>query len=139
MDGATEYLVAKPTIEEGSVTLFLDPNLKEEKFVVVVFYNHEIFKSGELIFTNSDEFEDFYSVDKSNAVYIEHGNNSMDSFQSLYGATNFLNNSKDANVVRELRVRYNGLSHKDEALAGAHVYWYVPNNTTMLKVDVDNL
>ena len=139
MDGTTEYLVAKPTIEEGSVTLFLDPNLKEEKFVVVVFYNHEIFKSGELIFTNSDEFEDFYSVDKSNAVYIEHGNNSMDSFQSLYGATNFLNNSKDANVVRELRVRYNGLSHKDEALAGAHVYWYVPNNTTMLKVDVDNL
>ncbi len=135
MDGATEYFVAKPSFNEGTFTLFLDPNKKEEKFVVVVFYNHEMFKSGELVFTNEDTFEDPYSVDKSDAIYIEHKNNSMESYQSLYGASNFLNNSKDANVVRELRIRYDGLLHKDEALAGAHVYWYVPNNTTMLRVD----
>lgn len=135
VDGATEYFVAKPSFNEGTFTLFLDPNKKEEKFVVVVFYNHEMFKSGELVFVNEDTFEDPYSVDKSDAIYIEHKNNSMESYQSLYGASNFLNNSKEANVVRELRIRYDGLLHKDEALAGAHVYWYVPNNTTMLRVD----
>jgi hypothetical protein len=39
-----------------------------------------MFISKELVFTNVEEFENLYSVDKSDAVYIELGNNSMESY-----------------------------------------------------------
>ena len=138
-DSGTYYLTAKPKYSEGLLQVYLTPNMTEEKFMAVLFYNHEMFKSGELVFKNLDTIPDETTVDKSDAIYIEHGDNSMESYQTFYGPNNSLLNSADARKVRELSVHYNGLLSGDEALAGAQVYWYVPRDTTMVTVDADDL
>jgi hypothetical protein len=58
----------------------LDPNKKEEKFKVVLFYNHEKFVSNELVFTNADEVVDKTTLDVNGSIKIAHGTNSKDTY-----------------------------------------------------------
>lgn len=118
-----------------SLTIFLDSNKAEERFAVVLFHNHEMYKSNELVFTN-DNFKNPNDIDRVNALSIKHGNNSFDNYQTFYSSSNFLRNNKDALISRELQLNYNGTEEGNEALIGASVYWYVPNHATM--IDVDN-
>ena len=111
---------------------------KEEKFKVILFYNHEMYESNVVVFTNEDSVPDATTVDKSDAIVIEHGENSQDTYQS-YGITNYLVNSADANKVRTVSVHYEGLLAGDEALADTQVYWYIPNQATMLTCDDKHL
>jgi hypothetical protein len=93
-------------------------------------------KSNELVFTN-DNFKNPNDIDRVNALSIKHGNNSFDNYQTFYSSSNFLRNSRDALISRELQLNYDGIEEGNEALIGASVYWYVPKHTTM--IDVDNL
>ena len=106
----------------------------EETFIVVMFHNHEKIISNQLIFNNLDEILDATTADAIGALYLEHNNDaSKDSYQ-LYSSTGMLLNAADAQVCRQLRVRFNGESGKDEQLIGATVFWYVPSTVTMLDV-----
>ena len=104
-----------------------------EHFIVVLFHNHKQITSNELIFENLDEVPNATIMDATGALYLEHGENSQDSYQ-LYGPTGLLINAADTQKRRQLRVRFNGESGGDEQLIGATVYWYVPNIVTMLEV-----
>ena len=108
---------------------------QEEKFVVVLFYNHVMYKSNELIFTNADEVPNKTMLDAADALIIEHLDNSYDNYY-IYNLTNNLNNIADKSLHRKIRCHYDGLLASNEILKEADVYWYVPNNdNSMLIVD----
>lgn len=112
----------------------MDGQRKEEKYKVVLFYNHEMYESNEVVFTNLDDVVDPTTADKNGAIVITHGTNSQETYQS-YGINNFLVNAADSSKVRQIEVHYEGLLAGDEALADAQVYWYIPNTATMLTCD----
>ena len=108
---------------------------QEEKFIVVLFYNHVMYKSNELIFTNADEVPNKAMLDAADALIIEHLDNSYDNYY-IYNLTNNLNNIADKSLHRKIRCHYDGLLAGNEILKEADVYWYVPNNdNSMLIVD----
>ena len=116
----------------------MDGNLKEEKYKIILFYNHEMCESDEIIFTNLDEVPDLTTVDKTDAIAIKHGENSQETYQN-YDSNNYLHNLADASKSRTISVHYEGLMAGDEILAEAQVYWYIPNANTMLNCDDDYL
>lgn len=124
----------------GFFTFSMQPDLNTEKFVALVFYNHNMYKSNELVFTNSDVIPDKTTLDKGDILIFEHGERSSDNF-SLYSDLGILMDSADEHYARQIKVHYDGLLAKDEALVGAGVYWYVPNNgdATMLTFDKEYL
>jgi hypothetical protein len=72
--------VAKPRAGEGLLNIYLNPNVEEEKFKVVVYYNHERFDSNELVFTNTDPVVDPTTIDINDAISINHGLYSSDTY-----------------------------------------------------------
>ena len=121
------------------LTVYLDPNKTEEKFKVVLFYNHEKFVSNELVFTNRDEIPDPTTLDSAAAITISHGNNSFETYQTSYASNNSLIKSSDALINRVLKVSYNGILGDNNSLSDGYLYWYVPRNTTMLSVNAKRL
>jgi hypothetical protein len=106
----------------------------EERFLVVLFHNHNKILSEELVFDNLDDVPNPTTIDAAGALFIEHYNDaSKDSYQ-LYGPTGLLLNSAETQQKRQLRVRFNGETGGDEQLIGAQVYWYVPSIVTMLEI-----
>lgn len=118
----------------------MDINLLEEKYMAILFYNHEMFKSNVLIFTNSEpELIPSESLaDQRDALKIEHDVDSYEHYQS-YDEFNQLKNLDDGGKVRQLKCSYDGLFRGDEALIDAGLYWYIPNHNTMLTFDTDFL
>lgn len=129
----------KPEQDEGLLQVYLNPNRKKEKFKVAVFYNHEMFESNELEFENADDVLDLSYINVSDEIEIRNGNNSHDSYQTMYAASNKLSNTAEALTQRQITIHYNGLMGDDELLSGAQVFWYIPRNATMLNVDVNKL
>ena len=115
---------------------YMQYDLEEEKYIAILFFNHNMYKSNELIFTNSDVIPDKTTLDKGDILIFEHGENSSDNFQ-LYNELGYLMDASDEHMDRRIRCHYDGLLAKDEALVGAGIYWYVPNNedTTLLNYD----
>lgn len=138
-DEGISYFDQKPKSGEGLLQIYLDPNRKEEKFKVVLFYNHQMFESNVITFTNVDNIPDYSSIDKGDAINIKHEKNSFDSYQTFYSHTNTLLNKAEEKKNRELSVHYDGILGKDELLLNAKVFWYVPRNSTMLTVDAEKL
>lgn len=139
VDNKVYYLDTRPASTEGYLTVYLDPYMQEEKFKVVIFYNHEKFESNELVFTNLETVPDATSMDGTDAISIIHGTNSMESYQTLYGSNNSLINQGHSSVNRKLLLNYDGLLGGNELLIGASVYWYIPRNSTMLTVNASQL
>lgn len=131
-----KYFAKKPDVDEGFLKVDLDDNAIVEKYSVVLFYNHQMFKSNVLEFTNNNP-PDNNSGDKHGALYIEHSTDSQESYQS-YGVNNCLINAADAYRTRYLKVRYEGLAGFDEQLIGGQVFWYIPKNSTMLSYSLDD-
>ena len=106
----------------------------------ILFYNHEMFKSNVLIFTNSEpELIPSESLaDQRDALKIEHDVSSMEHYQ-LYNEFNQLRSLEDGGKIRQLKCLYEGVFRGDEALIDAGIYWYVPNHATMLTFDKDEL
>jgi hypothetical protein len=85
--------------------------------MVVLFYNHTMYKSNELIFTNEDVIPDKTTLDKGDILIFEHLDNSVDDYQS-YAITNYLMDERDASLNRAIRCHYDGLLAKDNAFVG---------------------
>ena len=73
-----------PTSDVGYENILLNPNVEEEKFKAILFYNHVPYHSNELIFNNTDGVLDPSMEDIVNALSIELGDKAQDTFQ-LYG------------------------------------------------------
>lgn len=131
------YYVARPNIKDNSFTFMANGELPIEKYRVVLFYNHEMFLSNILEFTNEDNTLSNLPADLTDAIYLEHGKNSQDSYQS-YGANNYLINAADAYTKREIKLSFNGKKLKESDLIGAQIFWYIPNNSTMLTYNIKN-
>jgi hypothetical protein len=65
--------------------------MHQEKFKVILFYNHEKYESEPIIFTNLDDITSIYA-DKTSALSIEHIEDSGNNYQKLYSPNNFLYN-----------------------------------------------
>jgi hypothetical protein len=128
----------KPEPGTGMFARFMQNDMEQERYVAVVFYNHEMYKSNELVFTNSEVIPDKTTLDKGDILIFEHYENSSDSFQ-LYNELNYLTDTADEHKARQVRCHYDGLLAKDEAMVGAGIYWYVPINATMLTYDKEFL
>lgn len=135
VDGVN-YYEKRPDVGEDSIIRILDTELSEEKYCVIIFYNHTMYKSEPLVFTNQNPPQDGAASDQNGALYIEHGNNSRDTYQS-YGVNNMLINVADAYQTRTLQAHYEGIMGQDEVLAGGQVFWYIPKNATMLTYDLN--
>lgn len=131
-----EYYEKRPDTDEDSIIQVLDTNLSEEKYCVIIFYNHAMYKSEPLVFTNQNPPQEGAASDQNGALYIEHGNNSRDTYQS-YGVNNMLINVADAYQTRTLQAHYEGIMGQDEVLAGGQIFWYIPKNATMLTYDLN--
>lgn len=128
------YNAKKPLSPEGILEIELDTQYVEEKYMAVLFFNHNMYKSNILTFTNANPPVDEKIADQADACRIEHGDNSQPSYQ-VYGLNNLLVNAADGYRKRELLLRYEGLTAGDEALYGAQIFWYIPKNSTMLKYE----
>lgn len=131
------YNAKKPLSPEGILDVELDTQYTEEKYMAVLFFNHNMYKSNILTFTNANPPVDEKIADQADACRIEHGENSQPSYQ-VYGLNNLLVNAADGYRKRELLLRYEGLTAGDEALYGAQIFWYVPKNSTMLKYELED-
>ena len=133
------YYPAKP-LDGQYVTRYMDINYEEEKYVAILFHNHEMCKSNTLTFTNieAEKIPNDYFIDKHDALQIKHDVQSFEHYQS-YDIDNTLINIADGGKIRQLFCSYDGLISGDEALADAHIYWYVPNTSTMLTFDKEDL
>ena len=118
----------------------MDKNLTEEKYMVVLFHNHEMFKSNVITFTNSEPelIPNDALIDKHDALKIEHDVASFEHYQ-LYNEFNLLRSLQDGGKIRQLKCFYDGLFKSDEALINAGLYWYIPNHSTMLTFDKEDL
>ncbi len=128
----------RPAPGQGMFSRFMQYDIPEEKYAAIVFYNHNMYKSNELVFTNEDVIPDKTTLDKGDILIFEHGENSQDNFQ-VYTELTFLQDAADEQKARRIRCHYDGLLAKDEALVNAGIYWYVPINATMLAYDKDYL
>jgi hypothetical protein len=135
VDGV-EYYEKRPDIGEDCITQIMDTQLHEEKYCVIIFYNHAMYKSEPLVFTNDNPPQDGVASDQTGALYIEHGKNSRDTYQS-YGVNNMLINVADAYQTRQLIAHYEGLLGQDEVLLDGQIFWYIPKNATMLTYDLN--
>lgn len=110
----------------------LDAEADSMRFKAVLFYNHQMFESNILTLENLS-IPSEAPADIASALRIEHGTNSQDSYQK-YGSNYVILKYSDSMSNRQLKVRYKGIEEGDEALDGNIVYWYVPQNATMLAV-----
>ena len=135
------YWDKKPTGDYGLLKVYLDPMMSQEKYKVVLFYNHEKFESEPIIFSNLDDLNGI-KTDKNGALSIEHMEGSSDTYQSLYGKNSFLLNAANAKRNRAVKAVYNGtLGNTQEVLldGNAQICWYIPRENTMLSVDSEYL
>jgi hypothetical protein len=60
----------------------MDPRAPEERYQVVLFYNHEMIKSNVVVFTNTeaDKIPNEFLVDANDSLRIEHGADSKDHY-----------------------------------------------------------
>lgn len=135
------YWDKKPQNDEGMLKIYLEPKMHQEKFKVILFYNHEKYESEPIIFTNLDDITSIYA-DKTSALSIEHIEDSGNNYQKLYSPNNFLYNQAEAKKNRAVRAVYNGVLGTTETVLvnlenPAHIYWYIPRENSMIDVDYE--
>ncbi len=161
-DDRNLYWIKSPDDSNSTVTISVgDKSLPQEFIRAVLVYNHEVFISNTLTFTNENPVVDETTADSVKGLYIaitdeeyytdkfdDQGNplqkhedtyNNKEVYQ-LYGVTGYLVNQAERYKRRTLRARFNGSKRGDDFLAkGCTVYWYIPLNATMLDVKRDEL
>ena len=137
-DGQT-YYVAKALGQ--TVKRDMTREMLEEKYAVILFYNHEMYKRNIITFTNSepDKIPTEELLDKKDVLQIEHDVDSFEHYQ-VYNEFNQLRSLDDGGRIRQLKCSYKGLYKQNEALINAGIYWYIPSDIdTMLTIDTDYL
>ena len=131
------YLPAR-SLHDWTYEVDLNPKTKEEKFKVILFYNHNKIESNEVVFTNKDAFKEETLVDATDMLLVEHHQSSQEHYSS-YNELHGLSDVRDGNTNRLIKCSYDGLFASDEALIDAGVYWYIPVESTMLDYDLEYL
>lgn len=111
----------------------------EEHVMAVVFYNHEYYKSNVITFTNSDKVLDDRTENLTASIALVNGDKSKEAYQ-LYGSSNSLLNQSEAYQDREVIVQFmeNDTTVNNSKLDNCQIYWYLPNNSTMLAPSTKN-
>ena len=143
--GKTTLYWSKKTMGDNlpklDISDYLSLDKKEEKFKVVIVFNHNRYESYPLIFSNVDEMVNLNLQEAEKfGFYIDNGSNSKDNYQEHYNFTNQLISTNDAKVDREVIARFkdeNG--HSEEVFNNSWIYWYVPDGATMINYDTDSL
>lgn len=116
-------------------------HMVKEEFKVLVFFNHERYESNVVSFENLSPVISNEVASLSDSLIIKHGEKSQESYQS-YSIANTLINGADKYIKRELSVEFsdgmNGIID-DLALVNTQIYWYIPDNATMLTYDLTDL
>lgn len=128
----------KPELGMGFINRYMQNDFEQERYMAVLFYNHNMYKSNELVFTNKDVIPDKTTLDKGDILTFEHLANSTNTYQ-VYDVSYYLMNRSDEHRNRQIRCHYDGLLAKDNAFVNGQIYWYVPAVSTMLTVDIDDL
>lgn len=125
---------------EGLFNIMMRHNEPEERFVAIIFHNHNMYKSDELVFKNADRIPETANIETGDLLIFKHpqGGKSRNDYQ-CYNLTNYIMDSADASHIRQIQVHYDGLLHGDEALVGGGLYWYIPTTATMLTFDLEGL
>ena len=111
---------------KDGIEQYMDHTMQEQRYKAILFYNHVMYTSNELVFTNADEVPNTAAIDKADGLQIEHLNNSFDSYFLYNASSNNLWDSSNANKSRQLRCHFDGLKLGDQLLYGARIYWYIP-------------
>ncbi len=141
MSRGWERVTPLPTDTRDGIVISCDAvNMEKEEFKVLILYNHEKYESNTLTFTNQSPVLNGATALLSDHITINHDTNSQESYQS-YSIANTLINGADRYTKRELNVSF---AHSDgtvdnKALVNAQVYWYIPENATMLDYDLTDL
>ena len=85
------YNAKKPLSPEGILDIELDTQYTEEKYMAVLFFNHNMYKSNILTFTNANPPVDDKIADQADACRIEHVI-SQESFEAI---KKYYQNNKD--------------------------------------------
>ena len=111
----------------------------EEHVMAVVFYNHEYYKSNVITFTSGDKILDDRTENLTASIVLVNGDKSKEAYQ-LYGASNSLLNQSEAYYDREVIVQFmeNDTTANNSKLDNCQIYWYLPNNSTMLAPSTKN-
>lgn len=128
----------KKTSSNTSFTIpALSMDVSEEKYKAILFFNHNRIDSEEIVFTNNKPTAEDLNGDLNGALYIEVGAEGFKSMEQhqLYSQYFTLLKASDQFVNRKIRIRFDGVQGKDEVLANTQVFWYVPTQATMLRVD----
>lgn len=161
-DDKNKYWVARPS---GGTTVSInigDATKTFERIRAVLVYNHEVFISNIIEFTNERPVIDEESVDATKGLYIaitdeeysttefdDNGDpvllqkdtyNNKETYQ-LYGVTGYLVNQAERYKIRKLRARFNGAGKKGDNYLSKNcvIYWYIPLNATMIDVQRKDL
>ena len=129
-------VVYNQEFKKGTFTYSISPAAKDKKLMAVLFYNHNQYKSKPLSFSRIAS--DGTIIDDNGVFEIQHGDGSM-AVYSNYGEDSYLINSSDARKERILVPQFIstlGKSLKD--FIGGQIYWYLPQDISMLKYDEEN-
>ena len=121
--------------------MLMNENLAEDEVKAILFFNHTRFNSNTLTFKNLQPPSNAGVGDPEDSIHIEHGRNSQDSYQK-YSSIFTLINGAEGMINRELRVRYvpiNTEITEAQALENTNVFWYIPNQSSMLRYDITKL
>lgn len=140
-DKIVYYYPTLPTQEEATLyNQSLAINKKKEKFLVLLFYNHDVFYSNILEFHNKYYINEDVDLSDQAVVSIENGQGSRDMY-SVYDENNMLISDTDR-TKKHLILNYMGVDGSGyEKLSGAKVAWYIPSLETpsQLTYDLDDL
>ena len=121
-----------------SLSVGLDLFKPEEKYALVLFYNHEQINSNILTFTNNTEEASDEDIALQGEISIINDQYSLDHYP-YYGVDNLLIAS-ERSYERQIKIKYEGTYYnQDEVLPGALIKWYIPAYSSMiLPVELNN-
>ena len=128
-----ELKITFPKDDLFKKTIALDSTRQEEKYAMVVFYNHVKFVSNELRFSNIVDISTRELAETSGSILIEHGEKSKQAYFD-YSIAKTLSVPIESAYPRCIRARLVNSQSDEASLNGRIITWAFPNvANTMLK------
>lgn len=128
-DGSTYWKEKHSSNNKSSLHIVLNPQKLEDKFKVVLFYNHNKFESNVITFENLNH-PNKSEIIKSTIIPIKHHVDSASHYAVYNAASHQLLNPSDGYLNRQVLAELDKASSKQ-----GHIYWYFPAEKTQLTYD----
>lgn len=125
-DGSTYWKEKHSSNNKSSLRIVLNPQKLEDKFKVVLFYNHNKFESNVITFENLNH-PNKSEIIKSTIIPIKHHVNSASHYAVYNAASHQLLNPSDGYLNRQVLAELDKASSKK-----GYIYWYFPADKTQL-------